>query len=125
VSAPATVIEPSDAGRCAALLQAGIKALARNGHDFGDLEQIQATLLVAYQSGQTLTLEPVSITLGLHVVKPADDGEDDLLNLTEAARQAGISRPTLYKRIDRGELCPVIRGGHRFIRRQDLSRGFR
>jgi excisionase family DNA binding protein len=121
MSAPATVIEPTDAGRCAALLQAGIKAFARKGYDAGDLAHIQATFLVAFQSGQTLTLAPV-LAAGLHVVNPRNDREDDLLNFSEAAELAGVSRPTLYKRIDRGEICPVVVGRHRFIRRAALSR---
>lgn len=116
-----TVIGLDDAKRCDRALQAWIRLLASKGYDSGDLQQIQAVFQVAGQTGQTLTLAPVSAA-GLHSVRPPHDAEDDLLNLSQAARQAGVSRPTLYQWIRRGELCPVTVGGVRFIRRDDLNR---
>ena len=48
-------------------------------------------------------------------------GGDGLLTITEAARQAQVSRPTLYGWIKRGTLPSVRLGTRRFVRADDIA----
>lgn len=46
----------------------------------------------------------------------------NLLNYSEAARRLGISRPTIYALIDRGELHPVAIAERRYLLTEEVER---
>ncbi len=47
--------------------------------------------------------------------------EKSLVNFSQAAKMAGISRPTIYRRIKDGRLHPVHIGESRFLFRAEVE----
>ena len=46
---------------------------------------------------------------------------DDLINLTQAAETLGVSRPTVYDLIRKGELTPVEIAGLQYLDRGEVE----
>ena len=45
---------------------------------------------------------------------------EDLMNMRDAAKSLGISRPTLYNRIKQNQLHPVLIGRNRYLLRSEV-----
>ncbi|PKL78935.1 MAG: hypothetical protein CVV27_02620 [Candidatus Melainabacteria bacterium HGW-Melainabacteria-1] len=46
---------------------------------------------------------------------------EDLLNFKQTAKELGVTRVTVYKMIDRGELHPVIISDRRYLRKVEVE----
>ncbi|WP_257160584.1 helix-turn-helix domain-containing protein [Corynebacterium cystitidis] len=71
-----------------------------------ELSALFDAVLRAAAHGEALTISPLP----------------DILTTTEAARQLGISRPTLMRRIDDGQIKAFKVGTHTRIRAEDLEK---
>ncbi len=45
----------------------------------------------------------------------------DLINISQAAIQLGVSRPTVYNFVRRNQLHPLIIGGRKYLFRNEVS----
>jgi excisionase family DNA binding protein len=108
-----TVLPPagaeSDLGDLAATLASGrhFSLVDESGHTFAlpaELQTVLAHAVAALTAGQAVTLEPVRT----------------LLSTQEAANLLGISRPTVVKLLESGEIPFTKPGRHRRIQLQHL-----
>ncbi|MES1228299.1 MAG: helix-turn-helix domain-containing protein [Armatimonadota bacterium] len=51
-----------------------------------------------------------------------DADDNNLLNVTQAHRQKGVSRSAIYQAIESGRLASTVIGGHVFVSTTDLDR---
>lgn len=47
--------------------------------------------------------------------------ENNFVNLSQAAEILGVSRPTIYKMIERGELHPVLIATRQYLKRDEVE----
>ena len=47
--------------------------------------------------------------------------ENNYVNLSQAAEILGVSRPTIYKMIERGELHPVLIATRQYLKRDEVE----
>lgn len=80
-----------------------VKEIAQSAFP-SELAKVIAEVVRAAANGQTITLSRLP----------------DILTTTEAARQLGISRPTLMKKIERGEIASFKVGSHHRLHAQDV-----